>query len=842
MAQIDRFMVAPINTGLQNDLKPWLIPDDSFQRMIDAYVFRGRIRKRFGASPMNMAVPANTQQLYTRLRINLGNTDGSGNFSGTVLGTIFAVGQMFSVGPGTNIFTVVVTGTPGTLLSTGAATGTYNTTTGALVINGATPATAVYFYPTTPVMGFGTYEKDNLNNEPLYAYDRQFSYQYMYNQATPAWEYVGLAAQAGANQWSSQDYQFMWTSTYRGLSNADYYIFATNYNYPTGALPPASNFDYLRYFDGNYWNYLYPAINGTQRMLTCRMILPFKDRLVALNVVEWEDGSDIGTSNAGTGDFSGNIAGYAYTPGQLFIIGTTVFSIISDTPGAQAMGVETVNINGAKATGTFDVSTGNVVITGNNTNPNLPVYWLPNSTPTYLDTDVYVNRCRFSQNGSPVASNAWSEIIGGRGGRIDAPTKEQIVTSEFIKDRLIVYFERSTWELVYTGNEIQPFRWQQINTELGAESTFSSVPFDKIVLAIGDVGIHACNGANVERIDNKIPDNVFSLSNNNQGVERIWGIRDYYVEQVYWTIPTLQAVKFPNRVLVYNYKAQTWAYNVDSFTAFGAYDNQPNATWANYPIQWDDSVETWQSGTLYSNVRQIVAGNQEGFTCIIQPDLTINSIMLQVTNITISGGIVTITAINHNLSTEDTDFNPIDYIMISNAQGVTGINDIIVPVYQIVDVNRFKIKLSGVTGVYTGGGSITRVSNISIVSKQYNFYVQDGVNSFINKVDFQVQKTAAGAITVDYSVSSSTETQLYQGSSTGALLGNGVLDTSPYTLYPLENSQERLWHPIYPQAEGEFIQLILYYTDAQMRNPDISLADFQLHSMIFYTSRTGRLQ
>ena len=29
MAQTDRFMIAPINTGMQTDLKPWLIPDEA---------------------------------------------------------------------------------------------------------------------------------------------------------------------------------------------------------------------------------------------------------------------------------------------------------------------------------------------------------------------------------------------------------------------------------------------------------------------------------------------------------------------------------------------------------------------------------------------------------------------------------------------------------------------------------------------------------------------------------------------------------------------------------------------------------------------------------------------
>ena len=115
--------------------------------------------------------------------------------------------------------------------------------------------------------------------------------------------------------------------------------------------------------------------------------------------------------------------------------------------------------------------------------------------------------------GSPLDSSAWRQDLAGSGNALDASTTEAIITVEFVKDRLIVFFERSTWELVYTGNQAYPFNWQQINTELGAESTFSIVPFDKICIGVGNVGIHACNGANVERIDEKIPDTVFDIHN-----------------------------------------------------------------------------------------------------------------------------------------------------------------------------------------------------------------------------------------------------------------------------------------------------------------------------------------
>ena len=91
--------------------------------------------------------------------------------------------------------------------------------------------------------------------------------------------------------------------------------------------------------------------------------------------------------------------------------------------------------------------------------------------------------------------------------------------------------------MAYTNNQVAPFVWQQINTELGSESTFSAVPFDRSILTMGSVGVHACNGVNVDRIDKKIPDEVFSISKDNNGVYRVAGIRDYYTEMVYWTFP-----------------------------------------------------------------------------------------------------------------------------------------------------------------------------------------------------------------------------------------------------------------------------------------------------------------
>ena len=63
---LDRFMITPINGGLQTDLKPWLVPDDAFSQLNNAYIFRGRVCKRFGSRYMNGTVAQSVAQLNSR--------------------------------------------------------------------------------------------------------------------------------------------------------------------------------------------------------------------------------------------------------------------------------------------------------------------------------------------------------------------------------------------------------------------------------------------------------------------------------------------------------------------------------------------------------------------------------------------------------------------------------------------------------------------------------------------------------------------------------------------------------------------------------------------------------
>ena len=941
---MDRFLIAPFNTGLQSDVRSWLIMDDAFQQLNNAYVFRGRIRKRFGSSFMNTSVPLLQQQFYSRLRADVDFTDASGNAMAGAPGNIFDPGQMFTIGDA--IFTVTTTGTPANLLITpilegttdisgnatgtiaqgvgsigmyftiagfkytvaiangaltpgigapgtgtfntatgaftftgttansdiyliAAATATYNTSTGTYTFTGAYPTTDIFFYTALPVMGFASFDSDMVEDEPLFAFDPQFAYEW--DAVNLYWDRVGTA------EWTGSNLNYFWSSTYRGITNYDYYLFTSNFKIPT--LSPSSPPDYIKYYNGSdpfpdFYN-LNPVLNQTTRLVTALMVQPFKDRLCVYNTVESTSGDGVsqGTTNGSTGNITINVItpfnANPYMVGDNFLVGTTLFTVTDVTTNADvAMMVnsQTSSASAPTSTGTFNGTTGKLIITGNGTNLNAPVYYISNGTPTAYNQ--FWNRLRFSQNGTPVSSNplyptatnAWLDTIPGLGGYLDASTKEAIVSGEYIKDRWIVYFETSTWEQVYTFNQVLPFVWQKINTELGAVSPFSTVPFDKIVIGVGDVGIHACNGSNVDRIDNLIPDSVFNFDKENESNTRVYGVRDYYAEMIYWAFQQhTRFTKFNNKVLVYNYKTKSWAINDDAFTAFGTYYNSTNITWAASTTSWEQSGLAWDAGQYLQKFRQVVAGNQQGYVFTIQRDQTSNSPSLQITNIVIHSATTyfTVTCYNHCLDESQ-------YVLFENCPAMIDINDTVYQVGYVLDANTvrfFVYENTTISGTYVGAGTLRRVSQIDIVTKQYNFYIKDGRNAFINKVDFQVDKTTSGlpgtvfnGVTVDYFISTAYQSSLNAGrpmpGGTGTISGTGILETTPYPSSPyaggeesLENMQDQLWHPIYPYADGEFIQLHIYLSDAQIRNISIAWADFQMHSMIFYTQpSSSRLQ
>lgn len=750
-----KFLIAPLKSGLQGNTDPWLIMDDAWFQLNNMHVWRGALEKKLGTRLMNTSQSALQQQLFSRLRINIGTTNGGGNTAApiTVPGSVYKAGQLFSCG--TEIYTVAADGGPATMLSTSGAVPVYHTTGGSagqFSLTGGPVTTDIYFYPAEPVTLLPNYLQANINDEQLFAFDTQFAYKFI---KSTGWQRLDGEASAGDALWTTTANKdtFFWAYNYRGIQSYNFILWATNNVEADG----------MRYYNGdpavNQWATFTPVYNSSGFIVkTCKIIVPFKNRLLLLNTLEQD----------GTG----------------------------------------------------------------------PV--------TYKN---FYNRIRFSQAGNPLQAtaapppytdDAFLDDIEGKGGFIEAEVKEAITGVSFIKDRLIVCFEKSTFECVYTNNKRRPFVLQRIDNELGIESTNSIVEFDKFSLGFGLNGIHACNGMNVNRIDNAIPDEIFQVNNDEAGPKRVFGSRNYWTQEVYWSYPSTERTtalsnRYPNQVLVYNYETKTWSKYSDSITAFGYYFNDDSLTWADLEDTWEESDYRWFEPSLQSKFRSTVAGNQEGWTYIIDNEKNSDSSSLTIHKIAASGNFIALSILDHNLRADE-------FIKILNVQGDAGdtLNGNIYQIVGVTDKDTVTINAPGASIDYDGGGTVTVEHKPFIQSKRYNFYSSAGKKMRVTRIDYLVSKTQNGELSYNvYSAFNSINLVDDDSIPVGALYGINEIETSPLSTY--EKTQDKIWRSTFPPVEGDTMQFELTLSDTQMTDVNIVESDLKIHAILIYAEETGDL-
>lgn len=692
-------LIAPLEIGTIKNLKPWLTPENAFRSLINCYLYKSRIRKRFGSHLLGGSLGS------AQLQYELGKTDDQGKFSTEITLTR---GQAVEIGG--KRFTIQ-SASPfqyyplNDIIKLSYADNK-------LQIENAPAQSSIGFFPALPVQGLLLRETGEVNFEDTVAFDTRRSYRHLNNK----WVSLG-----GVNTWSGDDTNFFWGVNYRGENAYQTYLYVVNYVAADGIryLPNTSN----------DWIMIKPKTSEGE-LHTARLLVGFRDRLIALNTKELCGGA----------------------------------------------------------------------------------------------VRVYPSRARWSQFGDPRNPDVSWLDARGRGDFRDAPTRQQIIGARIIKGHLIVYFERSTWELQYTGYDGYLFEWKQINSELGCESTFSTVPFDESVIAVGNVGIHACNGVAVGRIDEQIPKEVYKIHSCCASVERVYGIRDFVQEMVYWTVPYHRGnSRFPNRILAYNYVEKAYSYFFDSFTCFGYHQRRRDITWRNayqfYP-NWRSAKEAWNSGKSRSAFPDIIAGNQQGIVFVIDPQNNTNAPSLVISEV--QDRVLTI--INHNLTLYD-------YIRIESTGKIVKINRVI---------SDDQIEVDEYLTTEAAGDMVRRVSNWYVKTKQFNPGTAAGQKFSFPYIDFLIDVTKNGEMTVDYIVNSGQGSLMSQIALEDTLYGNMDLWSKPE---PIDDwtmiEQEYAWHRYFPQAQGSFIQLIMTMRDAQIRDWKISSEEFVLHGFILYVSGRG---
>jgi hypothetical protein len=242
----EKIVVGPVNKGLRNDRPPFMIDNDSFPTLINAYQWRGRLKRKRGTSFL-----ARLTRYFdsTISSYNPGSTtitlDGSG--AGNLLTGFTALQTNASVVPGS----VTITDTSnanelytdpsenGTLIGSTGGTGTINYATGAFTITGGAGHVVnakFNYYPNLPVMGLEdfisvlteypgtigfdtTYAYNFLTGFPYSTYNISFYKNPPVTAAFPG--YVPKTTPTPFN-WNGQNYQQFWTTNYQGA------LWATN--------------------------------------------------------------------------------------------------------------------------------------------------------------------------------------------------------------------------------------------------------------------------------------------------------------------------------------------------------------------------------------------------------------------------------------------------------------------------------------------------------------------------------------------------------------------------------------------------------------------------------------
>lgn len=825
------YLVSSMEVGLERDMEPWLLPDTAFPTLEDAYVWRKRVKRRLGNAFLGR-LSTETSQTYVGAVSSVATTYTN---SASPLSNLPV--RPFSVTVVINTLTFTDNGN-GVMMLGIVVAGSINYETGVFsvgftAIGGVGPYDVVVtysYFPCLSVMGLCTWERPAINIEDLIAFDTTKAN--LFNNATQFFDDITFYDTSDAPfSWTGTDIQFF---DYENYQNA---FFATNFvagnqiqqiTSITLANPTVINF----------------AANSNVIKTGDRVYLQNISSTVgaALNNQSWVVIADSASSISINFDSSA-LAG---TGGQAFVLqeefngdgirwyadDSSVDGWVNFEPPLNGLTV----LKGARIILAYK----DRLLTFS------PIEGLASSTQAI----TYRNRVRWSQNGTvfytlPVPDNqtadalAWRDDIPGRGGYVDAPTNEAIVSVEFIRDILIVFFERSTWSLRYTGNEALPFVWARVNVEFGSSSQFSTVPFDRGVLAVGQRAIITADGNNVSRIDLQIPYTIFDFINNSTSAARVHGIRDYYNELVFWTyvnvssgLPNdVQTSVYPTKLLVYNYRESSYSIFRDAYTCFGYYQPRVSYLWNTANFLWNEANFNWNSAEAQKLIPKVVAGTNMGYVMIMTQD-TGNDKQIAISNITQDIRAIITTPAPHALESGQ-------FVKFSEVQGMTQINNLNTKV-EVISPTTFKALdiNSSAFSAYTVAGQLTRINNFRILTKRFNPFSNQGQSVALNKMDLYTDYVKDGAISI-YVYSDSNSTLPVNVAAPGQNQFWQV--TFPLDLTTNDINVDKTWSRFQVYARGQFVQLEFTLSNAQMLDDIVNTCEFSLHGMMLYMGGTGRL-
>lgn len=195
---------------------------------------------------------------------------------------------------------------------------------------------------------------------------------------------------------------------------------------------------------------------------------------------------------------------------------------------------------------------------------------------TVENATQYPQRARWS---TALNANDFVSDVPGRGGFVDAPTGDYIVSAKNLQDQILVFFSNSTWALLPTSDPALSFRWKKLNDFRSSDAPYGTIGFDRGVLSLGVRGIFACDGVEAKRIDDKIQDFVIDEINLDF-IHKCYGERNYADRRSWILYPAAETpnvgaeVETSNRALIRTDEEGAWSvYSAEVIDDGGTYHN-----------------------------------------------------------------------------------------------------------------------------------------------------------------------------------------------------------------------------------------------------------------------------
>lgn len=432
-------LIAAFTTGLDTDIQPWILPQDAFQSIINAYLHHGVLNKRSGVQTFGYFVNSASTTINAITNADPGQVTVAAA-AGLANGNWFQIRNalgMTEINNNTYMIANLVGATfdVQTIYGEDVDTSTFGVYAG---------AGEFFLVPQLPIMGIKTFIDTNGTFQQL-IFDTKRAC--IYDTGDGVYDPLDTA-----DIFNGDNTNFISSASFgrtNSFSTATFYFT----NFAGGIGSPTVTCNPIRYFTTGTTTTVFspdttPTAATRNYILGAQFIFSIRQRLLLLNTVEGD------TAPAGVPE------------------------------------------------------------TGTGTN--------------------YAQRMRWSQANNPGASTSWDEITPGRGGFVDAPTSEQIISAKQLQDQIIVYFTNSVWSIDPTSDPALPFRWTKINSFRACDAPYATIGHDRYSIAFGKRGITACDRVEVKRIDDRIQD--FMVNEVNTGRIQVMYSERNYPERRSWTL------------------------------------------------------------------------------------------------------------------------------------------------------------------------------------------------------------------------------------------------------------------------------------------------------------------